>query len=230
MALLLTMLPIYLFGNLHCIGMCGPLVMMIGKHKYKNYYFIGRTLSFTLAGMIAGGIGSVLNVIIAEYHIPTITSFLFGSTILLIGCSYLFKWKLPGGKAIAHILNPINKKITPLIMKDDPISTFLFGFMTIFLPCGQTVIVYSACALYGDIFVGTLNGFIFALLTSPSLFFAMQAHHLLYKIKAHYNLLIGLSAIVIGALALCRGFADLGMIPHWILNPNSAEKYHLVMF
>jgi len=224
------MLPIYIFGNLHCIGMCGPLVMMIGKHRYRNFYFVGRTLSFTLAGMIAGGLGSVLNVLIRDFHIPAITSFLFGGLILLIGISYLFGLSLPGGGVVAKILQPINKKLTPLIMKDEPLATFLFGFMTIFLPCGQTVIVYSACALYGDALVGTVNGLAFALITSPSLFLAMQAHALLQKVRIHYNILIGVSAIIVGGLALCRGCAELNLISHWILNPNSAPEYHLVMF
>ena len=57
MTLLLTMLPLYLFGNVHCLGMCGPLVMLIGQHHFRYFYFVGRTLSFTLAGGLAGAAG-----------------------------------------------------------------------------------------------------------------------------------------------------------------------------
>ena len=60
MSLLITMLPLYLLGNLHCIGMCGPLVMLLGQQRCRAFYFLGRTLSFTLAGLLAGALGSVL--------------------------------------------------------------------------------------------------------------------------------------------------------------------------
>ncbi len=230
MTLLLTMLPIYIFGNLHCIGMCGPLVMMIGHHRFRYFYFIGRLLSFTLAGLIAGGLGSVLGVIVKEYNIPAVTSFLFGGIICLIGGSYLLQWSLPGGRWVAKVLEPMNKRLSVLMLKDHPWATFVFGFMTIFLPCGQTIIVYSACALYGDALAGVLNGFVFALLTSPSLLIAMQAHTLFRRAKKHYNTLIGLSAIVVGGLAICRGLAEVGVIGHWILNPEASEAYHLVVF
>ena len=77
MSLLLTMLPLYLFGNLHCLGMCGPLVAMIGHHRFRYYYFLGRTLSFTLAAMAAGGAGAVLHLFLNQYHISALTSFLW---------------------------------------------------------------------------------------------------------------------------------------------------------
>lgn len=85
MSLLLAMLPIYLFGNLHCLGMCGPLVMMIGQHRYRYFYFLGRTLSFTLAGMIAGGVGAVVQFFFNTYHIAEMTSFFFGGILMFLG-------------------------------------------------------------------------------------------------------------------------------------------------
>jgi uncharacterized protein len=230
MTLLLTMLPIYIFGNLHCIGMCGPLVMMIGQHRYRHAYFLGRLLSFSLAGAFAGGLGTVIAVTLKAYQIPAMASFLFGGGILLIGLSYLFGWKMPAGQWFAQKMAPISKRLSLLILKDQLWSTFLFGFFTVTLPCGQTIIVFSACALYGGFVTGLVNGFAFALLTSPSLFLAMKASGLLLKAKRHYNTIMGLSGVVIGMLALCRGMAELEIIPHWILNPHSSAAYHLVVF
>ena len=92
------------------------------------------------------------------------------------------------------------------------------------LPCGQTVVVFSACALSGDPFVGLLNGLAFALLTSPSLFLAMQVRTLFPNAKAYYNKVVGLSAIFVGLLAFCRGFAELEIIPHLALG------HHLVFY
>ncbi len=230
MSLFLSMLPFYLFGNIHCIGMCGPLVMMIGKHRYRVFYFFGRILSFSLAGLLAGGIGSVFGVLMQELHISGATGIFFGTLIFCLGISYLTGKKLPFEGKIAKQLAPFHRKISVLIMKDTPGATFLFGFFTIFLPCGQTVIVFSACALYGYAVAGFFNGMAFALLTTPALLLSMEATRLLYRFKQHYDTLIGIFACLIGVLTICRGCADLGVIPHLILNPESSPAYHIVIY
>lgn len=230
MSLLLVMLPLYLLGNLHCLGMCGPLVLMIGAHRFRYFYFLGRLLSFTLAGTIAGAFGAVIQVFLEAYHIPAATSFLFGGIILTIGISTLQGRQYPAQQRIAQLLKPFNQTLSLLMLRDRAWPTFLFGFFTIALPCGQTLIVYSACALSGDPFTGTLNGFVFALLTTPSLWAAMHANTLFQRMKKHYNTFIGIGGVIIGALAVCRGLAQMDMIPHFILNSEDSLQSHIVIF
>lgn len=230
MSLLLTMLPVYIFGNLHCIGMCGPLVMMLGHHRYRYFYFAGRAFSFTLAGMLAGELGAVLNTFLQQYHISAFTSFLFGGIILLIGIYSCLGWQYPGFRWISHKLSGFNKNLSLLMLKDQAWPTFLFGFFTVFLPCGQTLLVFSACALAGDLFVGMVNGFAFATLTTPALWLAMHAHTMLHRFRRYYDTMIGLCGLVIGGLAICRGMAEMGWIAHWVLNPAAAPHYHVVIY
>jgi uncharacterized protein len=228
--LFLSMLPIYIFGNLHCIGMCGPLVMMIGRHRFRYFYFLGRTLSFTLAGLAAGGMGAVLNVALQEYHIPAVTSFIFGGVILAVGIANITSTSIPIPVWVMQRSANVSRSLSFLMLKDQPLATFLFGLFTIALPCGQTIIVYSACAISGDPYIGMLNGFLFALFTAPSLFLAMRAHGLLQVAKKHYALMMGCAAIFVGVLALCRGAAELDLIPHLILNPKSPQQYHFILY
>lgn len=214
MTLLLTMLPLYLFGNVHCLGMCGPLVMMIGQHRFRYFYFLGRTFSFTLAGGVAGAAGFLLQVALKEYYIPAAASFLFGALLLFLGVRMFANVAYPGAEWLSKRLARTNQSLSLLLLRDQPFPTFLFGFFTLMLPCGQTIVVYSACALSGDPYVGLINGFAFALLTSPSLFFAMQVRSLFPHAKAYYNKVVGATAIIVSLLAFCRGFAELEMIPH----------------
>ena len=224
--LLLSMLPIYIFGNLHCMGMCGPLVMMLGRHRFRYFYFLGRTLSFTFAGFLAGSMGAVLNVALQEYHLSAITSFIFGTIILAIGVANITALHFPVPVWVSHRTASVSRSLSFLMLKDKPLSTFLFGLFTIALPCGQTLIVYSACAISGDPMVGLVNGFFFALMTSPSLFFAMKAQGLLQRAKNHYAFLMGSAAILVGVLAICRGAAEMDIIPHLVLN----SKYHIILY
>jgi sulfite exporter TauE/SafE len=100
----------------------------------------------------------------------------------------------------------------------------------VLLPCGQSLVVFAACAVAGSATVALLNGCAFALLTTPSLLFAMAARQWLMRLKQHYHLLIGVCTFGIGVLAICRGLADLEIIPHLVLNRGALPKYHIVIY
>lgn len=228
MGVFLSLLPLYLFGNAHCFGMCGPLVMMMGSHRYRYAYFIGRMLSYTLAGALAGYIGAVVNLTFAQFHLSALTSFMFGLILLSIGLFTFLPISIPA--KIQKRLYFFSNLTSLLILQNRFWPVFLFGFLTVALPCGQTLIVFSTCALYGDVGLGLLNGFTLAILTSPSLYFAMKAHHLFSFVRKYNNQLLGATAIVVGCLAIFRGLADLEYIPHWVVNANTDTFFHIVLF
>lgn len=204
--------------------------MLIGQHRYRQLYFAGRIVSFSLAGFLAGELGAVLHVFLKQYYLAELISLTFGGVIILLGLNTLFHWDLLSFLPKLKPLQSINRMLSMLILKETPWSTFLFGFFTVALPCGQTLIVFSACALVGDALTGLMNGFAFALLTTPSLILAMHTLTLFKKLKQHYQMVLGLSSVLIGILACCRGLAEMDLIPHWILNPESPTHYHIVIF
>lgn len=204
--------------------------MMIGHHRYRHFYFLGRTLSFSLAGMTAGGIGAVADSFFKHYHLSEATSLLFGAFLMILGFFTLVGWSYPGYHWLSRRLAATNHTLSLLMLRDRAWPAFLFGFFTLALPCGQTLIVFSACALSGDLFVGLMNGFAFAVLTSPSLFFAMKAHTFLRQARRHYRTVVGISACLVGGLAILRGLAEAGIISHWILNPETSSYFHLVIY
>lgn len=225
MSLLITMLPFYLLGNIHCMGMCGPLVFMLAQHRYRYMYFIGRCLSYSLSGLLAGAGGSVLNVILNEYRLSAMVSFLFGGILVFLGILSLCNIKIRTFKIADKFISRWNRTLSLLMLRDQAFTTLLFGFFTVALPCGQTLVVFSAIALYGDPWTGFINGLCFALLTSPALFASMHATLLLGRIKPYYRPLSALCGLAIGAIAIGRGLAEMDLIPHLILS----DKYHLVI-
>ncbi len=228
--LLVAMLPIYLFGNLHCIGMCGPLVMMLGKHPFRYWYFFGRLVSFTFAATLAGGFGAITNAFFHQMHLSEAACFLFGSLLILLGVATAMQWHLPIGRRFQASLARFNGSLSLYLLQEGAWPVFLFGLATVLLPCGQTLIVFSACALSGSPLIGMINGLAFATLTSPSLALAMHAHTLLHRFRTHYNTITGLSAIAIGILALLRGFAEMGYISHLTIDINPLSGYHIVIY
>lgn len=231
MTLFFSLLPLYLFGNLHCIGMCGPLVMMLGQHPFRYYYFIGRIFSFSLAGLIAGELGAVIHVFLKQYYLAEIVSLLCGIFIMGWGIQKLLGLQILHRSSTKRApLNALNRWISSLLLKNTGWSAFLFGFFTVALPCGQTLVVFSACALTGDAWIGLGNGFAFALLTTPSLVLAMHTLTLFKRFKQYDRAILGGCSIVVGLLACCRGLAEMGWISHWIINPDASNPYHLVIF
>lgn len=231
MTLFLSLLPLYLFGNLHCIGMCGPLVMLLGQHRHRNFYFYGRLASFSLAGLLAGELGAVLHLILKHYYLAEIASLACGSAMIGWGIMKVLSMHTSAVVGNTHsLLNPLHRWVSTLMLKDTGWSTFLFGFFTVALPCGQTLVVFSACALAGSGWIGFWNGFAFALLTTPSLVIAMHSLTFFKKFKNYDQTILGGCAIVVGVLACCRGLAEIGWISHLVINPEAPTHYHLVIY
>lgn len=226
MTTLYTFFPFYLLGNLHCFGMCGPLAFMLGKHRYRFLYLLGRIAAFSLAGAAAGAFGTVL-----QYaNFGVVTSFFVALFFIFFGVFSLFKFSPPGLHALAHLLEPLNKRLVSLALQENKSSVFLFGFMTIALPCGQSLAIFSACALEGYALGGLLNGFAFSILTTPALFIAMRSGKWLSRIKKHSHFLIGGAAIFVGGLTLCRGFADAEWISHLTFSFPLFSNSHIVIY
>lgn len=217
------MLPIYLLGNIHCLGMCGPIALIMSTHPKANLYLLGRFISFTLAGFVAGGAGYVLNGAASIAYLPPIASFVFGAFLLIFGLLQFTEFKFP---AFFEVGKATLAKFGERLSEKGGRSLFFVGFSTIFLPCGQTLVVYSGCALTASPVEGVVHGAFFALLTTPSLYLAMRAKNYLASLKKIYRPLMGVLAICIGTLSFCRGLADLEIIPHLVLN----QKLHLVLF
>lgn len=226
MTFLAALFPLYFFGNIHCFGMCGPLVMTIGRHRYRGLYFLGRIASFTLAGWFSGSFGFVLQLFFKSYPVGAFLSLLFGGTLLLGGLSYFLPMPPLLPKAVEKRFHKLSHSLSFLILKDQPLATFLFGFFTLLLPCGQTLILFSASALSGSSSLGALNGFLFALFTSPSLYLAMRLTSFFKGAKKLSDQIVGLSALAIGVLAVLRGLAELNILPHLTL----VESWHLILY
>ncbi len=218
MQLTLSLIPLYLAGNLHCFGMCGPLVMMIGQNPFRMYYYLGRILAFSIAGGLSGSLGFLLKGFLGSssgIFSVGVGLFLILLSINQIRPSFLhviFEWK---GFNVIHWM-----------MSEKPFPIFLFGLSTVLLPCGQTLIVFATLALTESWWIGLFNGFIFAVLTTPSLLLAMNIKKWGMRWRAYPKWIAFATAFLIGVITLNRGLSDLELIPHLTLS----ENYHIILW
>jgi uncharacterized protein len=216
----ILLFPLFLFGNIHCFGMCGPLVMTLGRHQYRYYYFFGRILSFSLVGMAAGELGEVATLYLRDYAVGALLMLVFGTAMIFVGLATLLQGRMPGVEWIGKKLQRFGSHFSILILQDRAWPVFLFGLCTVLLPCGQSLIVFSSSALAADPGVGLLCGFSLALFTTPSLWVAMHASRFAGRWRGKEDLILGVCGVAIGCLAVARGCADLGWIEHLRLSEH----------
>lgn len=142
-----------LLGGVHCVGMCGGIVGAISLTKPGDEppafwprqlgYNLGRISSYTLAGVLVGGLGSLLAASSGVYGTQRLLMGLAGVFMLLIGL-HIGGW--------LHLLGPVERaggmlwrRIEPLGRRWLPVRStgqaFGLGLVWGWLPCG---LVYSA--------------------------------------------------------------------------------------
>lgn len=173
-----------LFSTVHCIGMCGSIIgalslslpasirdNRIKRFSFVSSYNIGRILSYTLAGLIAGAIGMGLfeGSGISSGHIILQS---IGLIMMVAIGLYLAGW-LPQvsyfekvGIPVWHKLEPIGRKMMPV---DSIIKAFIYGFIWGWLPCGLVYTVLLWTLTSGSAINGALTMMAFGLGTLPSL-------------------------------------------------------------
>ncbi len=178
---LASALMIGLMGSTHCLGMCGgiasslSLALPVGPgYRWRQVqllagYNIGRILSYTTIGLIAGLIGAT--VVEAAPAAGMVLRTIAGVLLILLGLAVAQWWQ--GVMQLERIGAPLWKRIAPLTQRFMPVDRLSralpLGFLWGWLPCG---LVYSTLAWalsQGDAMTSALVMFTFGLGTLPAM-------------------------------------------------------------
>jgi len=209
-----------LAGSLHCVLMCGPLVLAINAARRSNTahsvaYHGGRLLTYCSLGAISGLLGAGL--VFAGFQ--RWLSIAAGVLILLAALTAFHeRWTGFAGKMVFAA----KSKFGRLLQNRAVGATALLGGLNGLLPCGMVYIACAAAAAAGTITGGIATMLAFGLGTAPmmlSIGFAGRLFRwnnplLLRKVTMA-------STVVVGLLLIARGLA-LG-IPY--LSPNISNGH-----
>ncbi|WP_423914303.1 sulfite exporter TauE/SafE family protein [Capnocytophaga gingivalis] len=221
-----------LFGSLHCVGMCGPIVLLIPLQRQRKgfrylqlgAYFIGKTLTYALMGLLFGLVGE--GVFIAEYQQEF--SIFAGLLMILMGLFSLLHLRVKGlGNPLLKGFSLLKNALGKQLSKKTVTSSLSIGFLNGFLPCG---LVYTA--LFGALAMGNWWGSmtymtVFGVGTIPlMLLLILLGDFLPLALRRRLNQWLPLVVILVGILFILRGLG-LG-IPylspadtHLILRPKA---------
>ena len=173
MILIHSLIPIYIVGNLHCLGMCGPMMLLFSKNPNSIYYIIGRNVSFALFGGCCG----YFHVLVSNHVIARYLQAACLVMMATIACSPWFT--LTPLRFMNRYIQTLSPFLTRLSQKTSAIGMFTMGACSFLIPCTQSIMVFSAITIHAQSYqyafmgfwMGVFNGGLFALLTSPSLMF-----------------------------------------------------------
>lgn len=199
-----------LFGSLHCVAMCGPLVLAFTtNHGHRAWrvlvhtilYQIGRVAMYGLLGLAIGAIGHVLDIKSWQQGITLATGFL----LVTLGVAALF-----GRQAHAFVrlqqrfVTPLTRWVGYWLYR--PGGHLVVGMLNGLLPCGMVYMGLTA-ALSADSLQGScLFMLSFGLGTWPAMVaVALIGSFAKARLKFNFAFWLPVISIVMGGWFLLRG-------------------------
>lgn len=235
-----------LLGSTHCIGMCGPMVVLYSiqlassrgdknndirrgrlgdrldrvispsPHRRHFLFNLGRIFLYTYFGFIFGFLGYLFHL---RAELEGYIGIVGGLFIMLMGFNFIgFSPKLP-------FLEKLLSKpawIFHAIWKQyrrlaDSSGVFFLGCAHGFLPCPLLYTLFAFSASTGDPFRGALVMFIFGLGTTPAMWgLGILSKWLDEKRRGKALRVMGVLTAFWGVILLTHGLEALNLLPHEI--------------
>ena len=199
-----------LFGSLHCVAMCGPLVMSLPLSERSVWlsfiqrllYQAGRILTYVIFGFLLGWIGQGFNLIGWQQGISIAT----GIILLLIAFSHFSRKRISAIERLQlKLVGPLAKIMGKLLVK--PYGGFFAGMLNGILPCGMVYLALAGAVNANSIVGGAQFMFFFGLGTTPlmlvaalaGMFFRQWARLRFSKVLPYLTLCMGIWFLLRGA-------------------------------
>lgn len=204
----------FLFGlisSFHCIGMCGPIAMMLPVDRNNPAkkvsqiltYHLGRLTAYGTIGLIFGLVGKGFFMAGIQQNLSIFIGVAMIAVILIpenIFSKYNFS--KPMFKLISKIKSTLGSKFKNKSYK----SLFIIGLLNGILPCGMVyVALFGAIAMQSES-LGVLYMVLFGLGTVPMMSSVIYINSFLtVPVRNRIQKVIPYVAVLIGVLFILRG-------------------------
>ncbi len=225
--MLYTALIFGLISSFHCIGMCGPIAMMLPVDRSNQAkktsqiitYHIGRLSAYAIIGLVFGLLGRGLY--LAGFQ-QKLSIFIGVAMILIILIPEKVFAKYNFSKPVFKLISKIKTTLGSQFKNKSYKSLFTIGLLNGFLPCGMVyVALFGAIAMQNE-FYGVLYMILFGLGTVPMMSSVVYLNTFLtIPVRNKIQKIIPYVAVIIGILFIFRGLG-LG-IPY--LSPSDTSLF-----
>lgn len=217
-----TYLVLFMVGvltSIHCVGMCGGIMLSqtVGKEGKSKFdalkpsilYNAGRVAAYTLLGGLVGALGSVLSF-----------SPIFKAGLQIFAAVFMIIMGLNmSGFSIFRKFS-IRLPLSACSIKNKPKTPFLVGMLNGLMPCGPLQTMQLFALGTGSAFKGALAMFLFSLGTVPLMLTFGTLSGLLSKNNTKTLLKFsGILVVILGLIMGSRGLALAGInMPNMSIN------------
>lgn len=197
------------FGSLHCVGMCGPLVLALpGKSaRWQKFltlrllYNLGRILSYSWIGFLVGFFGNQLSLAGWQTQLSVIT----GLLLILLSIGQFSGKSIPLSNLPGSLLR---RFLGESLYKATPGSQLFTGILNGFLPCGMVYLALAGALYLQNPLDSAIFMASFGLGTLPAMLaVALAGRQLLGRWRLLFTRLSPALGLVFGILLLLRGLS-----------------------
>ncbi|QBN18257.1 sulfite exporter TauE/SafE family protein [Flavobacterium nackdongense] len=200
-----------LISSFHCIGMCGPIAMMLPVERNNQAkkaaqiltYHLGRLSAYASIGLVFGLVGRGLY--LAGFQ-QKMSIFIGIAMILVVLLPERAFAKYNFSKPVFRFISKIKSRLGSQFKNRSYKSLFIIGLLNGFLPCGMVyVALFGAIAMQNELF-GVLYMILFGLGTIPMMSSVVYLNVLLsVSVRNKIQKIIPIFAVIIGILFIFRG-------------------------
>ena len=200
-----------LISSFHCIGMCGPIAMMLPVDRQNQLkkttqiltYHLGRLTAYATIGLIFGLLGRGFFLAGVQQKISI---FIGLAMILVVIIPENTFSKYNFSKPIYRVISKIKSSLGSHFKNKSYRSLFIIGLLNGFLPCGMVyVALFGAIAMQSASY-GVLYMILFGLGTIPLMTSVVYLNSMIkMPFRNKIQKAIPYVAVVIGVLFILRG-------------------------
>ena len=216
-----------LISSFHCVGMCGPIAIMLPVDRNNEAkkitqiitYHIGKLIAYSTLGLVFGLLGRSFYLAGMQQQLSIIVGVLM-IIVALVPEKIVAKYNFskPIYKVITKVKSSLGKQFKSKSYK----SLFTIGLLNGFLPCGMVYVAIFGAIAMQSISLGILYMLLFGVGTIPMLTAVIYVSTLVsFSFRKTLQQVIPVVAVVIGMLFIIRG---LGLdIPY--LSPSNMSLF-----
>ena len=216
-----------LISSFHCIGMCGPIAMMLPVDRSNEVkkitqiitYHIGKLTAYGTLGLIFGLLGRSFYLAGMQQQLSIIVGILM---ILVAVIPERVFAKYNFSKPVYRVITKVKSSLGQQFKNKSYKSLFTIGLLNGFLPCGMVYVAIFGAIAMQSVSLGVLYMLLFGIGTIPMLTAVIYISNVLsFSFRGTLQKIIPVVAVVIGMLFIIRG---LGLdIPY--LSPSNMSLF-----
>ena len=220
----------FLFGlisSFHCIGMCGPIAMMLPVDRNNQAKKTSQIITYHFGRLIAyGSIGFVFGLLGKGFFLAGIQQklsiFIGIAMILIILIPEKVFTKYNFSKPVFKLISKIKTTLGSQFKNKSYKSLFTIGLLNGFLPCGMVYVALFGAIAMQNVSFGVLYMILFGLGTIPMMSSVVYVNSFLtIPIRNKIQKIIPYAVVIIGTFFILRGLG-LG-IPY--ISPSDISLY-----